>query len=192
MMKKVFTIVAIALALIMLLSLSACSGKEAEVVVVTEVPVTMEPVSFSPEPTAAPEPTPEPTPVPIQPELPPVNDEALNAILDSITSDVQPGTAGSSLKAANCAAKLLDWGAATSLNDDEIYSAVGCWLDEQSDERLLMFFESFYSVYTASYDLRAENGENLMRDAGISSASFPWNDAAAHAVEMVYYGCGLR
>ena len=192
MMKKVFTIVAIALALIMLLSLSACSGKEAEVVVVTEVPATMEPVSFSPEPTAAPEPTPEPTPVPIQPELPPVNDEALNAILDSITSDVQPGTAGSSLKAANCAAKLLDWGAATSLNDDEIYSAVGCWLDEQSDERLLMFFESFYSVYTASYDLRAENGENLMRDAGISSAAYPWNDAAAHAVEMVYYGCGLR
>lgn len=193
-MKKILAALAVILALVMLLSLSACGKEEPvnDVVVLTEVPVIAEPVNSTPEPTATPEPTPEPTPVPIQPELPPVNDESLNAILDSITTDVQPGTAGSSLKAANCAAKLLDWGAATSLNDDEIYSAVGCWLDEQSDERLLMFFESFYSVYTASYDLRSDNGESLMRDAGISSAAYPWNDAAAHAVEMVYYGCGLR
>lgn len=193
-MKKILTALAVILALVMLLSLSACGKKEPvnDVVVLTEVPVMAEPVNSTPEPTATPEPTPESTPVPIQPELPPVNDESLNAILDSITTDVQPGTAGSSLKAAGCAAKLLDWGAATSLNDDEIYSAVGCWLDEQSDERLLMFFESFYSVYTASYDLRSDNGESLMRDAGISSAAYPWDDAAAHAVEMVYYGCGLR
>ena len=193
-MKKILTALAVILALVMLLSLSACGKEEPvnDVVVLTEVPVMAEPVSSTPEPTATPEPTPESTPVPIQPELPPVNDESLNAILDSITTDVQPGTAGSSLKAANCAAKLLDWGTATSLNDDEIYSAVGCWLDEQSDERLLMFFESFYSVYTASYDLRSDNGESLIRDAGISSAAYPWDDAAAHAVEMVYYGCGLR
>ena len=193
-MKKILIALAVILALVMLLSLSACGKEEPvnAVVVLTEVPVMAEPVNSTPEPTATPEPTPEPTPVPIQPELPPVNDESLNSILDSITTDVQPGTAGSSLKAACCAAKLLDWGAATSLNDDEIYSAVGCWLDEQSDERLLMFFESFYSVYTQSYNLRAENAEALMSDAGISSANYPWGDAAAHAVEMVYYASGLR
>ena len=192
-MKKILAALAILLALVMLLSLSACAKEEPveNVVVLTEVPVMAEPV-IKPAPTPTPEPTPEPTPVPIQPELPPVYDAELSAILSSITTDVQPGSAGSSLKAAGCAAKLLDWGAATSLNDDEIYSAVGCWLDEQSDDRLLMFFESFYSVYTASYDLRSDNGESLMRDAGISSAAYPWNDAAAHAVEMVYYGCGLR
>ena len=151
-----------------------------------------EPVNSTPEPTATPEPTPEPTPVPIQPELPPVYDEALSSILSSITTDVQPGSAGSSLKAANCAAKLLDWGTVTALTDDEIYSAVGGWLDEQDDEQLLMFFESFYSVYTQSYNLRSENAEALMGDAGISSANYPWGDAAAHAVEMVYYASGLR
>lgn len=188
-MKKLF---ALMMAFAMLLSLAACAKDEAEVVVVTQVPVTMQPVISTPEPTATPEPTPEPTPIPIQPELPPVTDDALNAILDSIVSEVRPGSSGCSLRAAQCAAALLDWGMATSLNDDEIYSAVGCWLDMQDDERLLIFFESFYSVYTASYDLRSENGETLMRDAGISSGSFPWNDAAAHAVEMVYYGCGLR
>ena len=189
-MKKFISLLLIS---IMLFSLCAC-GKEdtAEIVAVTDAPVMAEPIISSPEPTTTPEPTPEPTPIPIQPELPPVNDEALNAILDSIVSNVRPGSSGTSLRAAQCAAGLLDWGISTGLNDDEIYSAVGCWLDEQSDENLLIFFESFYSVYTASYDLRSENGESLMRDAGISSGNFPWNDQAAHAVEMVYYGCGLR
>ena len=195
-MKKILAVIAILLALVMLLSLSACSKEEPvkEVVALTEVPVMAEPVNSTPEPspTPTPEPTPEPTPVPIQPELPPVYDEALSAILDAITTDVQPGSAGSSLKAANCAAKLLDWGTATKLTDDEIYSAVGGWLDEQDDEHLLMFFDGFYSVYTQSYNLRAENAEELMRDAGISSPNYPWGDAAAHAVEMVYYASGLR
>lgn len=193
-MKKILAAIAVVIALIMLLSLSAC-GKEAPVKdapVKTQAPAAAETVDPSPEPTATPEPTPEPTPVPIQPELPPVYDEALSAILESITSDVQPGSSGSSLKAAGCAARLLDWGMETALTDDEIYSAVGCWLDEQDDERLLMFFESFYSVYTQSYNLRAENGEQLLRDCGASSAAYPWNDAAAHAVEMVYYASGLR
>lgn len=183
-MKKIVSLLLIS---IMLFTLCAC-GKEpvAEVVVLTEVPVMAEPVISTPEP------TPEPTPIPIQPELPPVNDAALNDILDSIVSNVRPGSAGTSLRAAQCAGALLDWGLVTELNDDEIYSAVGCWLDEQSDENLLIFFESFYSVYTASYDLRSENGESLMRDAGLNTEAYPWNDQAAHAVEMVYYGCGLR
>jgi len=189
-MKKLLSLIAI---LIMLLSLCAC-GKEqvTEVVVITEVPVMAEPKRPEPTPTATPEPTPTPSPVPIQPELPEVVDESLNEILDAITASVQPGSAGCSLRAANCAARLLDWGMATALTDDEIYSAVGTWLDMQDDEHLLMFFDSFYSVYTESYNLRGENGEGLMRDAGISSANYPWNDAAAHAVEMVYYGSGLR
>ena len=187
-MKKIVSLLLIS---IMLFTLCAC-GKEpvAEVVVLTEVPVMAEPVISTPEPPPAP--TPEPTPIPIQPELPPVNDAALNDILDSIVSNVRPGSAGTSLRAAQCAGALLDWGLVTELNDDEIYSAVGCWLDGQSDENLLIFFESFYSVYTASYDLRSENGENLMRDAGLNTEAYPWNDQAAHAVEMVYYGCGLR
>ena len=187
-MKKVISLLLIS---IMLLTLCACGKEpEAEVVVVTEVPIMTEPVNSTPEPT--PEATPEPTPIPIQPELPPVNDAALNDILDSIVSNVKPGSSRISLRAAQFAGALLDWGMVTELNDDEIYSAVGCWLDEQIDENLLIFFESFYSVYTASYDLRAENGESLMRDAGISSGNYPWNDQAAHAVEMVYYGSGLR
>ena len=189
-MKRFFALI---MALVMLVCLCAC-GKEpvAELVVLTETPVMTEPVGDTPEPTATPEPTPEPTPVPIQPTLPPVNDERLNAILDEMVANVHPGSAGTSLRAAQSAAALLDWGTDTGLSDDEIYSAVGCWLDKQDDETLLIFFESFYSVYTQSYNLRGENAESLMNDAGISSSNYPWGDNAAHAVEMVYYGSGLR
>jgi len=111
---------------VLALGLCACNEPVAEVVVITEAPVMMQPVNSSPEPTATPEPTPEATPVPIQPELPPVVDEALNDILDSITTNVQPGSSGCSLRAAQCAGALLDWGMVTPLNDDEVYSAMGC------------------------------------------------------------------
>ena len=188
-MKRFF---ALTLVFILLLSLSACGEPVAEVVVVTEAPVMMEPVKPEPTLTPEPEPTPEPTPIPIQPELPEVVDEALNAILDDITTNVMPGSSGSSLRAAQCAAKLLAWGESSELTDDEIYSAVGSWLDMQDDEHLLLFFDSFYPVYNASYDLRSENGEALLRDAGMATEAWPYSEKAARAVEMVYYGSGLR
>ncbi len=188
-MKK---LTAFLLVICLVVALCACGGKEAaeEVVVLTEVPVMAEPVISTPEPTV--EPTPTPTPVPIQPELPPVVDESLNAVLDMITDTVHPGSSGSSLRAAACAAALLDWGMNTQLTDDEIYSAVGCWLDTLDDARLIQYFDSFYPVYNASYDLKGDNAESLLRDAGVSGSAYPWNEQAFHAVEMVCYGCGLR
>ena len=80
----------------------------------------------------------------------------------------------------------------TSLSDDEIYSAVGCFLDELSDEDLLAFFESFYSVYDAAYDLRGERARDMLDEAGAADCRFPWNEQAFHALEMVSYGLGPR
>ena len=125
------------------------------------------------------------------PELPPVHDAALNAVLSEVLT-VWPGSAGCSLRAVERAARLLDWGMATTLSDDEIYSAVGCFLDELSDEDLLTFFESFYSVYDAAYDLKGESAKDLLDSAGASDCRWPWNEHAFHALEMVSYGLGPR
>ena len=119
------------------------------------------------------------------------DDAALEQIFEAVLS-VYPGSAGSSLRAARCAAWLLDWGAVTSLTDDEIYSAVGSWLDQQDDERLRVFLESILSVYDRCYDLRGEYAQDIMIDAGVEASLYPWNDRAFRAVEMVSYGCGLR
>ena len=184
-MKRLF---ALSLALCMIFSFAAC-GKQAAEPTPAPTPIP----TAAPPPTPTPEPTPAPTPepLPIQPDLPPVHDEALNQIFEAVLG-VYPGSAGCSLRAARCAAQLLDWGAETKLTDDEIYSAVGCWLDEQDDERLHLFLESILSVYDRCYDLRGEHAEDLMADAGIESCLCPWNDRAFRAVEMVSYGCGLR
>lgn len=185
-MKK---LICVMLCMMIIFSLAAC-GKEEPVP--TPAPTMVSQVIPTPEPTVPPTPAPTPEPLPLQPELPPVVDEGLNAVLDSITVDVQSGTAGSSLKAARCAAQLLDWGSVTALSDDEIYSAVGTWLQQQDDQRLMMFLENILVVYDASYDLRGENAQSLMDTAGITSSAYPWNERAFRAVEMVSYGCGLR
>ena len=179
---------ALLLALCLLLSLCACAKKAESAP--TPAPETPAPTA-APEPTPTPTPAPTPEPLPLAPELPAVHDEALEEILDSVLT-VYPGTAGSSLRSAICAARLLDWGVETELTDDEIYSAVGCWLDEQDDENLKIFLESIWPVYDRCYDLKGEYAKDLMRDAGIEDSLYPWNERAFRAVEMVCYGCGLR
>ena len=177
-------------ALAALLALTAC-GKKAPSPTPTPTPVVIETPSPTPALTPPPAPTPTPEPLPLVPELPEVHDAALEQIFEGVLS-VYPGSAGFSLRAARCAAWLLDWGAVTTLTDDEIYSAVGSWLDKQDSERMQTFLESILSVYDRCYDLRGENAEGLMSDAGIESSLYPWNDRAFRAVEMVSYGCGLR
>ena len=186
-MKKITILI---LVLCTLLALAAC-GKAAPAPTPTPAPVVTETPAPTPEPTPEPTPAPTPTPLPLIPDLPEIHDEALEQIFEAVLS-VYPGSAGCSLRAARCAAWLLDWGAVTSLTDDEIYSAVGSWMDEQDSERLNIFLESILSVYDRCYDLRGENAEALMSDAGIESSLYPWNDRAFRAVEMVSYGCGLR
>ena len=178
------------LSLFVLLTLAAC-GKAAPAPSAVPTPVVTETPAPTPEPTPEPLPLSTPEPLPLVPDLPEVHDEALEQIFEAVLS-VYPGSAGSSLRAARCAAWLLDWGTVTTLTDDEIYSAVGSWLDEQDDERMQIFLESILSVYDRTYDLRGEYAEGIMCDAGIESSLYPWNDRAFRAVEMVSYGCGLR
>ena len=182
--------IAAILALCIIFTLAACEKKAPEP---TPAPTPVPTAAPAPTPAPTPDPTPvqTPEPLPIQPDLPAVHDEALNQIFEAVLG-VYPGSAGCSLRAARCAAWLLDWGAETKLTDDDIYSAVGCWLDEQTDERLHLFLESILSVYDRCYDLRGEHAQDLMSDAGVESSLYPWNDRAFRAVEMVCYGCGLR
>ena len=184
-MKRTISLI---LAVCMIFALAAC-GKKAPAP--TPTPTLVETPEPTPAPTPAPTPTATPEPPPLAPELPPVRDEALFNIFEGVLS-VYPGTAGSSLRAARVAAWLLDWGAETKLTDDEIYSAVGTWMDGQSSERLQLFLESILAVYDQSYNLRGENGEAILSDAGVESSRYPWNERAVRAVEMVSYGCGLR
>ena len=177
-------------ALLLLLSLTACGKKAEPAPSAAPAPETAAPTEI-PAPTETPVPTPPPTPVPLIPELPEVHDPALEAILADVLG-VYPGSAGASLRGAACAARLLDWGMATTLSDDEIYSAVGCYLDTLSDADLMGFLDNFYAVYDRAYDLKGESARDVLSDAGVTDSAYPWNEQAFHALEMVSYGLGPR
>lgn len=189
-MKKILSA---CLCLLLAFSLCACGERAGSSPVPGAAPLTAAPTETAEPPlvTQTPAPTATPEPLPLVPELPPVHDAALNAVL-SESLDVWPGTAGSSLRAARCAAHLLDWGAVTQLTDDEIYSAVGCYLDTLDDADLVVFLESILPVYDASYNLRGEYAEGIMEDAGVTDSLYPWNERAFRAVEMVSLACSVR
>ena len=158
--------------------------------IITDADLSMpEPTPVAPDSAAVPVEPVTPEPIPLIPDLPEVHDPALEAILPEVLN-VWPGSAGCSLRAARTAAQLLDWGMATELTDDEIYAAMGSYLDTLGDEDFMLFRESFYSVYDASYNLRGENAEGLLSDAGVETSAYPWNEKAFHSMEMLCYGLG--
>ena len=107
---------------------------------------------------------------------------ALTARLDQLRDGVQPGTAGSSLKAASVAAELLDW-AEDPIPRENIEATVAAWLEAQSAEARERLPEQIdalrYSVkeLTTAY----EDAAGLLSDAGLEGRG-PWSEAAAEQV----------
>lgn len=190
-MKK---ITGIFLALIMMVSLCACTPREAETVIIeqTPTPAPVETAQTEPQPEAPKADTPEAPEEEAPAEIPPVWDESLNTILDCVTWNVRPGSSGCSLRAIQVASALLDWGAETALSDDEIYSAVGCYMDTLDSDGLSLYLESILNVYDAVYTLRDGDSGELLEEAGVTESAYPWSERAFRAVEMVSYGSGAR
>ena len=119
-MKK---LVALILTLLLLLSLAGC-GESAPAAVASPEPAAEEAEEAIPEPVHTPAPG-EGSPVE-QPDLsnaPDTIDENMQGLLSMfvlIDENVQPGTAGSSLRAAVAAASLLDWAAKDQLSDEAL------------------------------------------------------------------------
>lgn len=110
---------------------------------------------------------------------------ALIGHLDDICENIHVGTAGSSLTAAQQAANLLDWGMETVLNDNEIQAAVQDWyaaIDSADQEEVQM---QFSGVAGAVEQVTGEDGAGLLDSAGCTDSSYPWNDTAKAAVQVV-------
>ena len=117
---------------------------------------------------------PKETPTPVSP--------ALTAELNRLRDGVQPGTAGSALKAAAVAADLLDW-AAEPVPQESIDATVREWLAGQSDEALERLPEQLEALRYTLEQLTAgyENAAGLLSDAGLEERG-PWSAEAAERV----------
>ena len=109
----------------------------------------------------------------------------LDNMLNEINTDVQPGTAGSSLKTVKVAANLLDWGTETSLSQEEIKSETVRWLSDKGNDEQAEFSQKMADVYDAYQELLGENAEELLSSAGYTGKGYPWGSSKIEAIETI-------
>ena len=112
-------------------------------------------------------------------------------ILDEIDADVAVGTAGASLTAVQAAARLLDWGAGTGLDTEEIGEAVSTWLAAKND-RLEECLQKLAMVDDACQKLLTADARELLDSAGCADVDITWGSQLPAAVEAIMQAAGLR
>ena len=158
-------------------------------------------------PEAASETEDEPAPAPgegslvEQPDLsnaPDAIDENQQALLEQfilIDELVQPGTAGSSLRAAVAAASLLDWAAKDQLNDEALAVVID-YMAAKSVEGQAEFGEKLDAVESTVGLLTGKDSgqaKDLLTDAGvIESCGFPWSKDAVAVIDRLMEALGRR
>ena len=179
-MKKLFYLI---VALMLVPALVACgataAGQPSEQPSEPPVEVTQSPAVVTDEPVVVNTPTPDTGIV------------ALDAILDEINNDAQPGSAGSSLKAAVIAADMLNWASSNEMSDDEVRQATIDWLSPKGNDELVEFSMKLDGVYTAYQTLISEDSEGLMSDAGLDYEVGQWGYEPYSSIETIVEVVGL-
>lgn len=127
---------ALTLALVLVLALAACGSK-------TQTPETSSTPTIVTPPVQTPA---DPTSDPARPAG--TETDQLTTVLDDIEKNVQLGVTGSSLKAVPYAVKLLDWGAASTMTQSEIKSAVVAWLSDKGNDAQVSFSQQMDLIDT--------------------------------------------
>lgn len=113
-------------------------------------------------------------------------------MLDDIEKNVQLGVTGSSLKAVPYAVKLLDWGAASTMTQSEIKSAVAAWLSGKGNDEQVSFSQQMDLIDTTCQTLMGSGARDLLDSAGCQNVKGGWPVQASDRVEAVLEAVGLR
>ena len=100
--------------------------------------------------------------------------DGLNALLDEVRGHYFPGTAGSSLSGAACAAKLADYFAETGMDPDSVFAAVTAYAAALEDGDRQLFEQQLDGVVSSFSVITGENGEGILKDCGYEPAHYPW------------------
>ena len=100
--------------------------------------------------------------------------DGLNALLDEVRGHYFPGTAGSSLAGAACAAKLADYFAETGMDPDSVFAAVTAYTAALEDGDRQLFEQQLDGVVSSFSVITGENGEGILKDCGYEPAHYPW------------------
>lgn len=116
----------------------------------------------------------------------------LEGLLGEFATAIQAGSAGSSLKAAAEAARLMDWAAATPLDDAAISAAAENYLGALDESARAEYLMQIAALDSMCKQLMQPEQEGLLESAGVTECGYPWGDAATRAVEAVMTALGQR
>lgn len=116
--------------------------------------------------------------------------QELDALLADFGEKIQAGSAGSSLKAAVQAARLLDWAAATELSDEEIIATAENYLAALDDAARAEYLLQIAALDAMCTQLMQSGQEGLLESAGVTDCGYPWGDEVIRVVDAVMTGLG--
>lgn len=93
--------------------------------------------------------------------------QGLMKILDEISAELHPATAGNTLVAARLAAELIEWAKNTTMDKKEAAGIVGNWLKEQTPEIREAFEEQLSGVAGAFGSIVKDGAAGLLESAGV-------------------------
>ncbi|MCR5663680.1 MAG: hypothetical protein K6G17_02235 [Oscillospiraceae bacterium] len=117
----------------------------------------------------------------------------LTPVLTEIRERVHPGTAGSSLTAAQLACRLLDWSIQTGMEEAQIKAVTAVFCEPMDEDARAEFAWQLSCVSGAAELVRSEEGLGLLEDVGGTDGTlFPWTDAPLEKLEFVYDAAQMR
>ena len=108
------------------------------------------------------------------------NSGQFEIIMDDVFNELQPGTAGSSLKAVRALVKLLDYSFENKIEDNSVNS----WI-AKIDTSDPMNQEKIESLMSAMSSVNETNFSDLMSEAGVNSSKYPWDKKTIDNVDNV-------
>ena len=198
-MKRIITLL---LAALMLLTLAACGETPApaateQPVETTEAPAEAIEVTETAEPTPLPIETASPDAQPDPNEVPDAIDANQQALLEQfllIDELVQPGTAGSSLRAVVAAASLLDWADSAQLTDGAI-EVIMDYMASMTPEGKREFETKLEEVNATVKQLTTgakDAVEGQLADAGmLDNCKYPWSATAPQIIDRLMQTLGI-
>lgn len=113
---------------------------------------------------------------------------AEETILQEILRNVEPGTAGTTLKAEGVAADALNWASETDLSEQEIQSIASDWKEKLGSDELSIYNGSFEAVIEVARKAVSGDKDTLTAmedDAGIEVNTDSWTQDVLTLVEAL-------
>ena len=117
---------------------------------------------------------------------------SLVQLMTEFAENLQPGTAGASLKAVKEAVRLMDWGTKTEISNDQIKAACEDFFADKDEEFRVKYREQMEQLDETYQLLLTEGQEELLESAGCTGTDYPWGGKPIDAVERFLAILGLR